>query len=55
MKKVLRTPNERFLDLPDFQFNPVYIEGLKGFEGLYEQLDEFNVGSRWRCQIALRN
>ena len=34
MKKVLRTPDERFLDLPDFQFNPVYIEGLKGFEGL---------------------
>ncbi|MGB5615204.1 MAG: alpha/beta fold hydrolase, partial [Desulfobacterales bacterium] len=34
MKKVLRTPDERFLDLPDFRFNPVYIDGLKGFEGL---------------------
>ena len=34
MKKVLRTPDERFYDLPDFQFDPVYIDGLKGFEDL---------------------
>ena len=34
MKKVLRTPDERFNDLPDFQFDPVYIHGLKGFEDL---------------------
>ena len=34
MEKVLRTPDERFRDLPDFQYIPVYIDGLKGFEGL---------------------
>jgi pimeloyl-ACP methyl ester carboxylesterase len=31
---VLRTPDERFLDLPNFNFDPVYIEDLKGYEGL---------------------
>lgn len=34
MEKVLRTPDERFYDLPDFQLDPVYIDGLKGFEDL---------------------
>jgi pimeloyl-ACP methyl ester carboxylesterase len=34
MQNVLRTPNERFLDVPGFQFSPVYIDDLKGFEGL---------------------
>ena len=34
MERVLRTPDERFRDLPDFQYIPVYIDGLKGFEGL---------------------
>ena len=34
MKNVLRTPDERFSDLPDFQFDPAYIDVLKGFEGL---------------------
>ena len=34
MIKVLRTPEERFVNLPDFPYNPVYIDDLKGFEGL---------------------
>ena len=34
MTKVLRTPEERFLNLPDFPFDPVYIDDLKGFGGL---------------------
>ena len=34
MEKVLRTPDDRFRGLPDFQYIPVYIDGLKGFEGL---------------------
>jgi len=34
MTEVLRTPHERFLDLSDFPYDPVYIDDLKGFEGL---------------------
>ena len=34
MTTVLRTPEERFLNLPDFPFDPLYIDNLKGFEGL---------------------
>ena len=34
MTKILRTPEERFINLPDFPFDPVYIDDLKGFEGL---------------------
>jgi haloalkane dehalogenase len=34
MAKVLRTPDERFVDLPDFPYTPIYIDDLKGFEGL---------------------
>jgi hypothetical protein len=34
MTEVLRTPEERFVDLPDFPYDPVYIDDLKGFEGL---------------------
>ena len=34
MHNVLRTPDERFLDLPNFNFDPVYIDDLKGYEGL---------------------
>ncbi len=34
MTEALRTPDERFVDLPDFSYNPVYIGNLKGFEGL---------------------
>jgi haloalkane dehalogenase len=34
MTEVLRTPEERFMDIPDFPYDPIYIEDLKGFEGL---------------------
>ena len=34
MVEVLRTPEERFVDLADFPYDPVYIDDLKGFEGL---------------------
>jgi haloalkane dehalogenase len=34
MAEVLRTPEERFIDLPDFSYAPIYIDDLKGFEGL---------------------
>ena len=34
MQNVLRTPNERFINLPAFPFDPYYIDDLKGFEGL---------------------
>ena len=34
MTKSLRTPEERFVDLRDFPYGPVYIDNLKGFEGL---------------------
>jgi pimeloyl-ACP methyl ester carboxylesterase len=34
MTEILRTPKERFKDLPDFPYSPIYIEDLKGYEGL---------------------
>jgi haloalkane dehalogenase/tRNA(adenine34) deaminase len=34
MEDVLRTPDERFDDLPNFSFEPHYVETLKGYEGL---------------------
>ena len=41
MTQVVRTPDERFLDLPNFPYNPTYINNLKGFEGLrMHYLDE---------------
>ena len=41
MTEVLRTPKERFIDLPDFPYDPIYVEELKGFEGLrMSYLDE---------------
>ncbi len=32
MAEVLRTPEERFIDLPDFPYTSIYIDDLKGFE-----------------------
>ncbi len=32
--EALRTPDDRFADLPGWRFQPRYIEGLKGYEGL---------------------
>ena len=34
MPEVLRTPDERFNDLPDFSYAPNYLDDLKGYEGL---------------------
>ena len=34
MIEALRTPDSRFSDLPDFPFRSLYIDDLKGFEGL---------------------
>ena len=34
MIEVLRTPEERFENLPDFPYTPRYIEDLKGFAGM---------------------
>ena len=34
MTEVLKTPEERFINLPDFPYHPVYIDDLKDFEGL---------------------
>lgn len=43
MITALRTPDERFESLPGFSFEPNYIEGLPGFEGLRgHYLDEGN-------------
>ena len=32
--EVLRTPEERFIDVPDFDWAPNYVQDLPGFEGL---------------------
>lgn len=34
MIDALRTPDDRFADLPDFPFAPHYVQDLKGYEGL---------------------
>ena len=34
MIETLRTPKDRFKDMPDFPYSPVYLEDLKGYEGL---------------------
>jgi pimeloyl-ACP methyl ester carboxylesterase len=34
MTEVLRTPEERFIDLPGFAYEPRYIDDLNGFEGM---------------------
>ena len=52
MTDVLRTPDERFLDLPGFPHDPVYIDELKGFEGLrmhYVDEGPRNAGSIFLC------
>ncbi|NOU60191.1 haloalkane dehalogenase [Marinifilum caeruleilacunae] len=46
MIEKLRTPDERFTNLPDYNFTPNYIENLKGYEGLRAHyLDEGNPDS----------
>jgi len=34
MASILRTPDERFRDLPDYDFEPNYLDDLEGFDGL---------------------
>ena len=34
MPSVLRTPDDRFRALPDFDFEPHYLDNLPGYEGL---------------------
>jgi haloalkane dehalogenase len=34
MIEALRTPDERFADLPGFSYAPSYVEDLPGYEGL---------------------
>ncbi len=41
MSDILRTPDERFANLPDFPFKPHYLDTLKGYEGMrIHYLDE---------------
>lgn len=41
MTEILRTPDERFLNLPAFPFAPNYVDDLEGYEGLrMHYLDE---------------
>ncbi len=52
MVEALRTPEERFVDLPDFPYEPLYIDDLKDFEGLrMHYIDEApqNSGHTFLC------
>lgn len=42
--EVLRTPDERFADLPDFPYPPRYVSDMPGFEGL--RVHYLDVGSQ---------
>lgn len=47
MVDVYRTPDDRFLNLPDFDYEPRYIENLPGCDGLrMHYLDEGGAGGR---------
>ncbi len=48
----LRTPDDRFTDLPEFSFEPHYVDDLPGYEGLRVHfLDEGprDAGTVWLC------
>lgn len=48
----LRTPEERFLDLPDYPYAPYYVADLRGFDGLrMHYLDEGkrDAARTWLC------
>ena len=52
MHNVLRTSDDRFIELPNFNYDPVYIEDLKGYEGLrmhYVDEGPLNAGSVFLC------
>ena len=47
MTDIYRTPDDRFLNLPDFDYQPRYIEDLSGYDGLrMHYLDEGAQGGR---------
>lgn len=47
MTKALRTPEERFSDLPDYNFVPHYVDDLEGYEGLRAHyVDEGNPNAK---------
>ena len=50
--QVLRTPDERFLDLPNYAFAPHYAQDLPGFEGLrlhYLDQGRRDAAHTWLC------
>ncbi len=50
----VRTPDERFADLPGFDFAPHYVSGLRGFGDLrVHYLDERPVGTSGRTYLCL--
>ncbi len=50
----LRTPDERFQGLPGFDFQPHYLEGLRGYEGLrVHYLDERAASPSGRTVLCL--
>ncbi len=51
MKDVLRTPEERFIDVPDFPWAPNYVEDLRDYEGLRMHL--IDEGSPFSDQVFL--
>jgi haloalkane dehalogenase len=52
--EALRTPDERFGNLPGFAFEPHYVEGLEGYEGLrVHYVDERPVAGSGRTVLCL--
>lgn len=51
MEKILRTPDDRFVNLSGFPYDPIYIENLKGLEGL--RLHYIDEGPRDADQVFL--
>jgi pimeloyl-ACP methyl ester carboxylesterase len=51
MAEVLRTPDERFADLPEWRYAPRYLDDLPGFEGL--RLHHVDEGPRDAAVTAL--
>lgn len=46
MNNILRTPEDRFTNLPGYDFKPNYLDGLQGYDGIRgHYLDEGNSGS----------
>lgn len=55
MSEVLRTPEERFQNLPDFPYAPTYRDDLTGFERLrMHYADAGHFVQEWGDEIARR-